>query len=269
MWLFCRIMIVIWMLAGGAGISSVRADNGDALRDLEIGIGFSLSPYIFRNEDRGAEYELVEAVLADAGYRIRPRYVSMNRRIHEFVQRQVDGILTLPISVDDEACMTVPYIHYQNVAVTLERRDIVLKEVEDLLPYSVVAFQTAHKIISPDYSAMAARHKSYLAISTQKNQALMLFRGRVDIAVSDINILRWYARELAAEGKIDIRAPVRIHPLFPPSAKRASFWRDEVCTAFDRSLRKLREKGEVSRILGRYGLFEFVFDKQTTVTLGK
>ncbi|WP_181905154.1 substrate-binding periplasmic protein [Aestuariispira insulae] len=235
---------------------------------LNIGIGFSLSPYIFQGEKRGAEFELVAAVLEDAGYRMRSRFVSMNRRVHEFDRQQLDGILTVTRPVVANACLTRPYIHYQNVVASLAEQDIELGGINDMRGYSIAAFQTAHKVISPEFARMAEEHDAYMALPNQLNQVQMLYRKRVDLVVSDINIFRWYALILGNENKIDPTMPIRVHPLFQPSPKMASFWDPEVCRAFDLSYGKLLAEGEVARIFQRYGLSDSIIENAVDIQFG-
>ena len=236
-------------------------------KKLALGIGFSLSPYFVKGEDRGAEFDLVHAVLTDAGYEMEPRYVSMSRRIQEFETRRVDGILTVTRVIHPKACLTDVYISYQNVVLSMSSDDLKINNVSDLARYRIAAFQTAHVIISPEYTKMAEKNRNHYAISTQINQVRMLFRNRVDVAVSDLNIFNWYAHQLSAQEKIDLGRSVRIHPLFPPSGKMATFWDHDICRAFNKSLQKLKNSGALEKLISHYGLFQDIISKESDLSL--
>ena len=236
-------------------------------KKLALGIGFSLSPYFFKGQARGAEFDLVRAVLSEAGYEMVPRYVSMSRRIQEFETRRVDGILTVTRTIHPNACLTDVYIHYQNVVISMSSDDLQINQVDELGRYRIAAFQTAHQIISPEFTRMAEKNPNYYPISTQVNQVRMLFRGRVDIAVSDLNIFNWYAHDLAEGKKIDLNRSVRIHPLFPPSGKMATFWDPEICKSFNASLKKLKNNGRLRELTSKYGLFEDIISEESDLSL--
>ena len=91
-----------------------------------------------------------------------PRYVSMSRRIQEFETRRVDGILTVTKSFHPKACLTDVYISYQNVVLSMSSDNLQITNVGDLARYRIAAFQTAHIIISPEYTKMAEKNQKSL-----------------------------------------------------------------------------------------------------------
>ena len=86
------------------------------------------------------------------------------------------------------------------IAVTLAKRHIALRNVEDLLAYSVAAFQNANVILGPRFKAVAASHPDYKEYPQQITQDKMLFTGHVVFGWSLVGVLVAFASLEAGAG---------------------------------------------------------------------
>jgi len=142
-----------------------------------------------------------------------------------------------------------PYITFENVAVTLTDKNITLNNPFDLQGYSVVAFQNAKKFIGGDYQTAVPNMINYREFHEQKKQVYMLFGGRTDVIVLDINILKY---ALKSSDDPILNKPYKMHNIFEKRHYAAGFKSKEIQEAFDRGIKLIKEDGTYQRILDKY-----------------
>lgn len=237
-----------------AGLIAILAPAQAAV-PLRIGIGLAKPPY-FMPEDielPGFEYEVAEKALAASGYTMLVESLPPARALALLRAGLLDGMLSVDEGIGGSHHFSQPYIHYQNVAVTLASRGIKLERVEDLLPYSVAAFQNARLILGDDFQRMAARHRDYREHPRQLTQNRLLFAGRADVVIGDKHIFRYLSRHM--ETPLPGEQSIDFHPLFPPHPRLAVFRDPKVRDAFDAGLRAIRRNGVYDDIARRYRYF--------------
>jgi len=217
---------------------------------LRIGFGTHKPPYVFENEGRGLEYDIVAAAVSAAGYELDARYAPMERLHLAIVRGELDGIATTNAFSGVRAYYSQPYIHCQNVALALSSRDYRITGIADLGHYSISAFQRARYLLGPEFQAMAEANPRYREEALQINRNRLLYSGRVEVAVGDPRILRYFNREVADQ--VDTSQPVTQYLLFPPTAYSVGFRLAEQAERFDRGLALIRASGQYLRIEQRY-----------------
>lgn len=219
---------------------------------LRIGIGLVKPPYVMAPDAGlpGLEVEITEQALAAAGYLIQAEQLPPARALALLRAGRLDGMLSVDVGIGGTDHFSEPYIHYQNVAVTLASRAIALRGVDDLLQYSVAAFQNAHLILGEDFRAMAARHRNYREHPQQVTQNRLLYSGRVDVVIGDRLIFRYLNQEL--DKPLSTQQKVVYHGLFPPSPRLAVFRDAQVRDAFNAGLRTLRRNGGYAALMKKY-----------------
>ena len=231
------LLLVLWVPAAMA-------------QTLRIGFGTHKPPYVFENEPRGWEYELVVAAAREAGFTPDVRYAPMER-LHLALRRgELDGIATTNAYSGVEAFYSEPYIRVQNVALALAERDYPITRIADLGRYSVSAFQRARLLLGPEFQAMAESNPRYREEAHQINRNRLLYSGRIDVVVGDPRILRYFNAEVGEQ--VDTTQPVILYPLFPPTAYSVGFRLAEQKERFDRGLAAIRASGEYAEIERRY-----------------
>lgn len=217
---------------------------------LKIAIGLALPPYIISDENRGMEYDVVEEILNSMGYELEPRYFPFARIIKSMDEKLVDGVMTInEQSGLDNVYYSDSHITYQNVAVTLEKNDITINSVHDLGGYSIIGFQNARLYLGEEFKEMADSNPEYREFAQQDNQVALLYMGRTEVYVGDINIFNYYSMVL---DHVDTGAETRVHEIFPETQYKVAFHDEKLRDRFNQGLRALKQSGEYDRIIAGY-----------------
>lgn len=215
-----------------------------------VGFGTHKPPYVLEYGGGGLEYELIEAALDQAGLEMKPYYAPLER-LHRMLQyRELAAMATTNRTSGVDAHYSGIYIEYQNVAVTLQNRNIHLSAIEDLGDYSVSAFQRARFVLGPRFGKMTAANPRYREEARQITRNLLLYAGRVDVMIGDRRIIRAFNSEIA--DRVDVSQPVTEHLLFPPTGYRVGFVDAAIRDRFDEGLAAIRSNGRYQAITQRY-----------------
>ncbi len=219
-------------------------------KDLRLAIGDELPPYIFKNSERGIEYEIVKEALAFKGHRLIPRYVPLARLLRHVQKDGIDGALTISENFNTRGMfLSDPYITYQNVVVSLAKNKVIINNLSHFKMKNILSFQNSKRYLGDDYSYATDTCRKYSEVNNQENQVAMLLRSRVDAIVIDKNIFLYHYKN---SKKIDIHKKAKIHNLFSPSHYRVLFKSEKMRQDFNEGLKELVETGRYSRILSSY-----------------
>lgn len=218
--------------------------------DISMVIGLALPPYVIAETDTGMELEIVREALAHEGHTLVPVYVPFWRVLAMLEQGVADAAMTVnEASGVTGVFYSAPHITYRNAAMALTTRRYPINTIADLGRYSILAFQSANKYLGDDFARMSANNPQYREIARQAMQITMLYSGRIDLVVMDVNIFRYY-RQL--ERKVDTDADIEQFALFPPSHFKVAFARQDWRDSFDRGLKHLRDSGRYQAIINRF-----------------
>ncbi|AXK38158.1 ABC transporter substrate-binding protein [Crenobacter cavernae] len=143
-----------------------------------------------------------------------------------------------------------PLLHYRNRAISLASSRLTLRTPADLAPYRVAAFQNARGLFGREYAETMAEHPAYREHADQSLLGPLLYRGRVDVVIGDVDIFAAFdARALT--GRCDVPA-LAVADILPPSPRHAGFARAEDRDAFDKALTELAARGEIERLRRRF-----------------
>lgn len=235
-------------IVAAALAAAVLARSSDAA-DLTLGVGSSLPPYIIKSSDSGIELDIVRTVLGGLGHRVSLRYMPFQRLALDINQGAVDGALTMNRrSGLTEGHLSDTVVDYQNVAITLAEGGPAIPSVIHLAGKSVVGFQRATEILGHDYAQAVKLAFAYNEVPDQIRQNIMLYSGRVEVVIADRNIFLWYDREVPS----NLRRPVTVYEIFPPTPYGVAFRDRGLRDAFNGGLAKLRASGGISMILAKY-----------------
>ncbi|MEK1906037.1 MAG: transporter substrate-binding domain-containing protein [Pseudomonas sp.] len=221
-----------------------------AAEPLRIGFGTNKPPYVFENEARGLEYDIVAAAARRAGFTLEVHYAPMER-LHLALRRgDLDGIATTSPRSGIEAYYSATYIHYHNAVAALSSRGYRITSVADLAGHSVSAFQRARQLLGPVFGAMAESNPRYREEALQINRNRLLYSGRVDVVVGDPRILRYFNAQVADQ--VDSHQPLTWYFIFEPTAYSVGFNDEAQRDRFDTGLEAIRASGEYLEIERRY-----------------
>lgn len=227
-----------------ADLSQLRAET------LTLGFGTNKPPYVYEFEDRGLEFDLVAAALRRAGDDFVPYYAPLER-LHLMLKRgELDAMAATNQSSGVDAFYSDSYIDYQNVAVSLARNQITLRNIADLTGYSVSAFQRARYLLGNEFGAMVSGNPLYREEPRQITRNLLLYSGRVQVIIADERIFDAFNPLVAKQ--VDTQQAVTRHQLFAATPYKVGFLDEEVRDRFNNGLAALRSSGEYERIMARY-----------------
>ncbi|MCH8497511.1 MAG: transporter substrate-binding domain-containing protein [Marinobacter sp.] len=236
-----RLLVCLLLWSGAAGASE---------RSLSLITSSSIPPYAIMEQQAGIVVDVMTEALALQGYTFTFSYSTNRRLLEELHARRVDGAFNFPAALMEGFYYSDAIIDYQNVAITLSRRDLAIASVADLVDKRVVAFQNASFFLGPEYAAMVEANPNHEEVNDQRSQLYMLFNDRADAIVMDLRIFQYFHGQLRHERGFD--APYHVHVIFPPQPRYAVFTRPEVRDAFNTGLRQLKADGRYDAIVSTY-----------------
>ncbi|WP_342119260.1 substrate-binding periplasmic protein [Pseudoduganella sp. OTU4001] len=218
--------------------------------EVLVGMGLPKPPYIMESGSAGLDYDIAKAALAVGGYKMVAMMLPQSRALAMLRTGQVDGMLSITEGIGGQDYFTDNYITYQNVAISLTRRNLKLEQIEELANYSVAAFQNASMVLGDRFGFIATGHSNYQELHSQIAQNKLLFTGRVDVVVGDRFIFRYFNDKLGPQ--FDATQPVTYHRIFPESPRRAVFRDSRVRDAFNNGLKAIRANGTYAALVKQY-----------------
>lgn len=219
-------------------------------QELKLAVSLTMPPFVFADSDSGIDLEIAKEALALKGYTVKPVYVTYGRTAVDLKSGKVDGALTVSKERGlNGVYLSDQYICYQNVAISLQNKGYRIRSVKDLAGKKITAFQDAAKILGPDFAAVVKTSSSYYEIPDQESQVALLFKGRTDVIVMDLNIFKYYQQTTK---KADTSQAVDIFTLFPPSCFSVGFVSEKVRNDFNEGLKELRASGRYEKIFKKY-----------------
>ncbi|WP_339905681.1 substrate-binding periplasmic protein [Pseudomonas guineae] len=221
-------------------------------QSLRVGFGTNKPPYIYENQPRGLEYDIVMAAAQLGGLEPVAYYAPMGRLNLMLSKGQIDVIATTNELSGGAGFYSDVYIRYQNVAVALRSRSLDILRISDLGKYSVNAFQRARFLLGSEFQAMAESNPRYREEAFQIARNRMLYSGRVDVVVGDMRILRYFNREVYTQ--VDVSQPLALYPIFAPTDYKLGCRQQADCERLNQGLAALRQSGEYEAIERRYAM---------------
>lgn len=221
--------------------------TAQAKTELTILVGLDKPPYIDLNDSSGYELDLLRLLSKKMGYDAVFLHVP-NARIKDLMLDGRADIATLQKpDPTQQLYFSLPYIRYQNVAASLASRSLQLRQLEQLKPYSVVAFHNARTLLGPEYQQLVRLVMNYQEVANQSQQLQMLLLERCDVVVMDRNIFYYYAK-LAGQSM----QPFDIAAVFKPSLYSAAFKNERLRTKFDKALAEIQQEPIFTQLQLKY-----------------
>lgn len=244
---WCRVLGVIGVLSAFGSPAGAEA--------LRLGLR-EAPPYAYRDSEGrlvGLEHDIVTQALRLAGHDPQVQLYSLSRLFVTFRGGAVDAVApALPVLVGEPAQMSMPYLTYRNVAMSLTQRQLNIVTVHDLAGRYVSAFQNARVVLGAAFAAATQNPSLYEEHSDQRLQVNLLLAGRNDLAVAERRILRYYlAHPLPGVAQM-LPGEVTEHEIFQPIDYKVAFHRADLAAAFDRGLAALKASGGYQRLVDQY-----------------
>lgn len=223
-------------------------------KDILMAFGQEIPPYIFEEQDKGIEIDIISAALAYKGHTLKPLYFPLGRVPLAFRNKIVDaamGDMGIDLKVDG-GFYANPAVIYDNVFFTLKSRKLAIKNPKDLDPLYVVSFQGAEKRY-PQWIKKVSDEKRFFGISNQLSQVKLLFLGRYDVVLSDRYIFRYFVEQLKLTNSLDVYE-VDEHKFITENTEdyRPVFRDKNIRDDFNLGLNKIKENGQFQKIYDNY-----------------
>ena len=229
-------------------------------REVRVGIGFVLPPYVIRENDTGLEVEVIRRALAEAGHTAVFVYLPNLRLVLEMGRGKLDAVAAnlaydLARETGKPAYASGPTVEFHNYAITRRADGLVIRSLDDLRGKRVLAFQNAAKYLGKEFGQVAESLECYRELADQSLHAGMLYADRTDVVISDKRIFLYWRARLAGAGQckgVDLDQPLEFHDIFPPSPRAVFFEDAGLRDEFDRGLDVLRARGELDILCRQY-----------------
>ncbi|MCW3170952.1 substrate-binding periplasmic protein [Shewanella subflava] len=217
---------------------------------INIASADSRPPYILPEDRSGLELDIIRSAFADQGIEVNFQFSSRNRQMLHFEQHKVDAIITVNQYSGVSGFFSDNYISYQNVAISLAKDDLRIKNIDDLVGLSVVAFLNANNVLGDAFHQMTKKNLSYLEVSPQQKQNKMLYLQRVDVVIADKNVFQYLNTLIARD--VDVSENLHYHMIFPASDYFASFHDEKLKNSFNQGLKNIRNNGVYQQLQQKY-----------------
>lgn len=216
-------------------------------KEVTLVAGLSLPPYIIQESNSGMEYDIIKEALAKKGHTLKVKYVPFVRVAVDY--KKVDGAMTVNESSGAQGQYSDLVITYQNYAISLKEKQVNINTVQDLKDKRIVAFQNATKYLGPEFAIVANGNPDYREQGKQQLQVKMLYAARTDAIVSDINIFKYYRRQVT---DMDTSADVVFHEIFKGTDYKVLFNDAGLRDDFNAGLADLKSSGRYRAITDSY-----------------
>ncbi len=216
-------------------------------KDITLLAGLSLPPYIIQEENKGMEYDIIKESLALKGHNLTLKYVPFVRIVVDY--KNNDGAITINESSGATGNYSDVVITYQNSAISLKEKGITVNTIADLKGKNIVAFQNATKYLGPEFAEVAMANPKYAEQGQQDLQVKMLYSGRSDVIVSDVNIFKYYRNKVTG---MDTSADIVYHEIFQGVDYKVLFNDAAIRDDFNAGLAELKSSGRYDEIIKSY-----------------
>lgn len=224
-----------------------------AKKNLVVGFGESLPPFVMSHTQSGITLDIIKAALMPLGYEIEPRFYPYARRANGYARGRIDILSDINLNtangnllkgyISDEA-----YV-YENIAVALTNKHFNFAKISDLTDYSLISWPSAAIHLGEEYAKMAKANTQYYEVHDQSLQVKMLFSNKAEVIQMDKQSFDYYRSTLK---DIDTTQPVDRFALFGKSPNGYLFKSKRLRDDFNIQLQKLKKSGEYQKIFKKY-----------------
>lgn len=233
---------------------------GSLAKEINIGIGSTLAPYVLSSHDEGIEVDIIREALKAKGYTANFKYLP-NLRIPMLLgNRKLDAAsINAAYKIENDigsalyASDTV--ITYQNYAIALKRKQFDIKSIRDLADKNILAFQNATRYLGEEYAFIVNDNSNYKETHKQYLQVKQLLGNRIDIVISDKNVFLYWKSMIESKVNLDSsnnNEDLIFYDIFSESPRVCKFHDKKLRDAFNKGLELIHQNGMYEKILKKY-----------------
>lgn len=261
----CRAFLWLWITliasAALADHTSARGERPVTVSEFSVApdrrpvltMGTSdAPPHMIQATDSGLDIDVPRAVLAEMGYRLEVRYMSLSRAEEELRHGRVD--LSAPLFDGDKMGIysSQPHVMYRPTAFSLVQSALRVNTISDLGDYSLMTFQGAGAYLGEVFTEAAERSPRYAEVHNMNKLTHLLFARRTQLVVIDYNIFYYLARQLDSVSQARLLEQLVVHDIFPPVPAVVGFHDSQLRDQFDLALQRVKDDGSYQEILRHY-----------------
>jgi len=217
---------------------------------IELVTGLPKPPFIMDKDGNGLQLELIKAALAFSNIEVKFVAMPLGRNITGFLRRNADGVITLiPEYKHPSLHLSIPYVTYQNVAISLVEKQFSIVNISDLSNKNIMAFQNAKKFLGEEYNEAITYTMGYREVHDQELQIENLFLRRAEVIILELNIFKWFIKN-AHEALYS--KPFSVHYIFDEKNYSVGFKSKDIRDKFNQGIQKMREDGSYQMIIDSY-----------------
>lgn len=217
---------------------------------IKVAAGLSVAPYIIRDNDSGIEMDIVRESLKLSGHEIGSIIYASNKRVENLISNGIVHMgLNIPPNLKNVYYSDV-IINFHNVAISLKKNNLEIKNINDLYGKRVLAFQNASKFFGEEYKKFTRTSKKYKETVNQVSQVEQLYKNRTDVIISDIYVFLYYSDLL--KNFYDNTAKLVYSEILPSSPRFAAFTDKKLRDEFNLGLRKFKNSNAHKDLIKKY-----------------
>lgn len=230
-------------------------------QEVKVVFSYSTPPYVF-TDGNGIVVTIVKEALAYKQHTLKPVFVNIGRSMQLFKDGYVDATSIIKENSGLKSYYSDYFMQYHNAAFSLKSKHYKITTIEDLIDYSFISFQNAHKYLGERFESVAQKSGSkYSEVADQKQQVFMLLKGRTDVIVMDRHIFKFYFNELIADGKVENEIEIDMFELFEPTQYSTAFKDKKLRDDFNEGVAYLKNSGRYDEIYEEYSTQYFEVKK--------
>jgi ABC-type amino acid transport substrate-binding protein len=204
-------------------------------------------PWAFYEEGKGItgiDVEIIRHVFTNMGYKTEFQLLAYNRLIKEFNAGKFD--VASPAAFPSEnGYLTMAYLPFKDVAVSLERNNITLNFIGDLKDKKIIAYQFASAVLGDEFATVVTT-ANYLEVAERELQLKLLVNDRTDVVIGERRLLTYIGQNFFPYEAL------AIHPIFVTKSYGAILKDKHLQQLFDQELTTLKTSGVYQQILSKW-----------------
>lgn len=221
---------------------------------VTMGFGDKLQPFCFPESNSGIEVDIVRESLAYRGHVLHPVFYPIKRVPRIFIANKIDSAM-MDSGLDltpHGGVYAIPAVLYDNVFISLKKRNLHIKKPADLKNLTVLAFPGALERF-PEWLKPVSKDGNYSELNDQSRQVMALFNGRYDLVLSDRYIFRYFAKQFQLKNPKLANKFTEFDFIKPdPKDYRLIFKSKAIADDYEAGLQALKKSGRYQKIFDQY-----------------
>ncbi|ASM52152.1 hypothetical protein PESP_b0618 [Pseudoalteromonas espejiana DSM 9414] len=217
-------------------------------KPIVIAASATIPPYVIEKTDSGIQLDIIKAALVEQGVsNIVVIYMSNKRAEQQLHSGGVDILLNYAGKIGTGIYPSKSVLSYQNVAISLKKKNYKISTVLNLNNKSVLGFQNATAYLPSHFAKQVSQFATYEEVVNQRAQIDRLMKEWVDVIVLDKRIFYYYNNDYPHS------LPVSVHTIFPKAPRPAYFNNPLLQQTFDKGLLAIKQSGKYQQLLNVNG----------------